>query len=116
MCQNHALPGLLPVFIHGFVVFLVFARGDVVHPFLVVEVPAHGLFDAFFELQRGFPAQLVFQFARIDGIPQVVPRTVGDVGDELLALAFGVASSRSTVRTMTLIRSMFFHSLNPPIL
>lgn len=91
VCQNHALPGLLPVFIHGFVVFLVFARGDVVHPFLVVEVPAHGLFDAFFELQRGFPAQLVFQFARIDGIPQVVPRTVGDVGDELLALAFGVA-------------------------
>ena len=105
VCQNHALPGLLPVFIHGFVVFLVFARGDVVHPFLVVEVPAHGLFDAFFELQRGFPAQLVFQFARIDGIPQVVPRTVGDVGDELLALAFGVAQ-----------QPMFFHSLNPPIL
>ena len=37
-----------------------------------------GFFDALFELQRGFPAQLVFQFARIDGIPQVVPRTVGD--------------------------------------
>ena len=62
-----------------------------VHPLLVFEVPAHGFFDALFELQRGFPAQLVFQFARIDGIPQVVPRTVGDVGDELLALAFGVA-------------------------
>ena len=62
-----------------------------VHPFLVVEVPAHGLFDAFLELQRGFPAQFVFQFARIDGIPQVVSGTVGDVGDELLAFAFGVA-------------------------
>ena len=62
-----------------------------VHPLLVFEVPAHGFFDALLELQRGFPAQLVFQFARIDGIPQVVPRTVGDVGDELLALAFGVA-------------------------
>ena len=69
VCQNHALPDLLPVFIHGFVVFLVFARGDMVHPLLVFEVPAHGFFDALLELQRGFPAQLVFQFARIDGIP-----------------------------------------------
>ena len=117
--QPHRNPAST-VAVHLLIVFFVLAGGDVVHPLLVVEIPAYRLLDSLLELQRGFPAQLVFQFARIDGIPQVVPRTVGDVGDELLALASDAPSerpsSRSTVRITTRIRSMLRHSLNPPIL
>ena len=45
------------VFVHIVVVALVVAGGYVVHPVLVVEVPADGLFDTFLELERRFPAQ-----------------------------------------------------------
>ena len=37
-------------FVHFFVIALVVAAGYVVHPCLVVEVPADGALDAFFEL------------------------------------------------------------------
>ena len=40
----------LAILVHALVVFLVLARGDVVHPILMVEVPADGLLDALFEL------------------------------------------------------------------
>ena len=46
----------LSVFIHVVVVLLVVARGDVVHPFLVVQVPTDGLLDAFLKLEARLPA------------------------------------------------------------
>ena len=79
----------LPPGIHFLIVPLVFPRGDVVHPLLVGEVPPHGLLDALLELQRRFPAQLLLEFARVDGVAQVVPGPVGDVGDQLLRSPFG---------------------------
>lgn len=51
----------LSLSIHLFVVLFVFARGDVVHPLLVVEIPAHSFFDAFFKLERRFPTEFFFQ-------------------------------------------------------
>ena len=38
------------VAVHFLVIALVITAGDVVEPLLVVEVPAHGLFDPFLEL------------------------------------------------------------------
>ena len=58
---------------------------------MVLEVPADGLFDPLFELQAGLPAQLVFEFARVDGVSQVVTRAVGDIRDQLFRSAFGIA-------------------------
>ena len=48
--------------VHTFVVFLVIAGGDVVHPRLIVEIPADGLFDAFLKLQRRLPTEFALQF------------------------------------------------------
>ena len=62
-----------------------------VDPVLVLEVPLHGLLQTFLELEAGLPAELVVQLRRVDSVAQVVPRTVGDEGDELLGVAFGVA-------------------------
>ena len=77
--------------IHILVVLLVGAGGDVIHPLLVVEIPAHGLFDAFLELEGGLPAQFVLELGGVDSVAQVVPGAVGHIGDELLAGAFRVA-------------------------
>ena len=81
---------LLPL-IHLCVVLLVLAGGDIVHPLLVTEVPADGLFDAFLELEGWLPTELVLELGGVDSVAQVVAGAVGDVGDELLAGALGVA-------------------------
>ena len=48
--------------IHAFVVLLVLAGGDVVHPFLVVEIPSYRLFYALLELKAGFPTEFLLEF------------------------------------------------------
>ena len=77
--------------VHVFVVAEVVARSDAVHPFLIVEIPTHGLFDALFELEGGFPTEFCFEFGRVDGVAQVVAGAVGDVGDEVEIGVFGAA-------------------------
>ena len=69
--------------VHVLVVLLVLAGGDVVHPRLVVEIPADSFVDTLLELETRAPAQLAVQLRGVDGIPQVVARTVRDVGDEI---------------------------------
>ena len=81
----------LPALVHLCVVFFILARGDIVHPLLVVQIPADGLFDTFFELEARFPAQFGLQLVGIDGIAQVVSGAVGHVGNELLACPLWVA-------------------------
>ena len=69
--------------IHFFVILLVLAACDVVHPLLVVKVPPDGLLYAFLELQGWLPAQFFVEFARIDRIAEVVASTVGDIGNQV---------------------------------
>ena len=78
----------LTVLVHFFVVLFVVAGGDVVHPFLVVEVPADGFFDAFLELERRFPTKFFLELGGVDGVALVVAGAVGNVGDEVHVLAF----------------------------
>ena len=73
---------MLSVFVHTFVVLLIIATGDIVHPLLVVEVPTDGLLDTFLELEAGLPPQLLLQLGGVDSIAHVVTKTVGDVGNE----------------------------------
>ena len=58
---------------------------------MVVEVPADGFFDAFLELEGGFPAEFALELGGVDGVAHVVAGAVGDVGDEVEVLAFGTA-------------------------
>lgn len=74
-------PGGLSVGVYVVVVAEVVAGGDGVEPGLVVEVPADGALDAFFELEGGLPAELALQLAAVDGVTQVVASAVGDVCD-----------------------------------
>ena len=84
-----ALTGcLLTVRIHVVVVLLVIARGNVVHPFLVLEIPFHGLLDSLLKLERWLPTQFLLQLSRVDGITHIVTLSISYVGDEVHILAF----------------------------
>ena len=74
-----------------FVILFVVAAGDVVQPFLVVEVPAHRLLDAFLELQGRLPAEFLLELGGVNRVAGIVAQTVGDVGDEVHVLAFRAA-------------------------
>ena len=63
------------------------ALQDGAHPFLVVEIPAHGLADALLELVGGQPAQLLLDLRRVNGVAAVVARAVLDEGDQLARIA-----------------------------
>ena len=82
---------ILPIQIHFFVVAFIVAGGDVVHPVLMVEVPADGLLDTLLELQARLPAEFRLELAAVDGVAHVVAETVGDVGYQLLRLSLGLA-------------------------
>lgn len=61
-----------------------------VHPGLIVKIPADGLFDAFLKLKRRLPTELTLKLARIDGIAHVVTKSVSDIGYEVLTVTFGI--------------------------
>ena len=90
-CAEKVVYCLQFLVVHVFVIPLVVAGGDVVHPGLVVEIPTDGALDAFLELQGGLPAQFALELGGVDGIAQVVTGTVGDIGDEVYVCAFGAA-------------------------
>ena len=81
----------LSVFVHIVVIFLIFSRSDAVHPFLIIEIPAHSLLDAFLKLKARFPAEFGLERAAVDGGAHIVAEAVGDEGDELLRLTLGIA-------------------------
>src|SRR5574344_1259033 len=68
------------ILVHVFVIILIVARGHVVEPLLVLEIPLHGLLDALFKLQAWLPTQFALQLGRIDGIARVVSKAVGHIG------------------------------------
>ena len=77
--------------VHVVVVLFVLTGGYVVHPFLIVEVPADCPFYSFLELQRGFPAQLALQFAGVDSVAQVMSGAVCHIGYQVFGRAFRIA-------------------------
>ena len=79
----------LSIPVHFLVILLVVAARDVVEPFLVVEVPAYRLLDAFLKLQGRFPAEFLLELGGVDRIAGIVAQAVSHVGDEVHILTFG---------------------------
>ena len=50
---------LLSIGIHIIVILLIITRGYIVHPFLVLEIPLHGLLDTLLKLERWLPTQFL---------------------------------------------------------
>ena len=80
-----------PLLIHILIVLLIIAACHVVKPFLIIQVPANGLLDAFLKLQTWFPTEFSLQFGRVDGIAEIMTGTVGNVGYQVQAVPLWIA-------------------------
>ena len=81
----------LSVFIHAFIIILVVTACDLIHPLLVVKIPADGLFYSLLELKRRFPSEFLVEFRRIDRITEVMSSPVSHISDKSKAVAFRIA-------------------------
>ena len=70
------------------VIITVGSRSDLLHPFLMIEIPSHGLFQAFTDLVAGLPTQLILNFLCINCIPPVVSGAVLNVAYQVQARLF----------------------------
>ena len=89
---------LLSIGIHIIVILLIITRGYIVHPFLVLEIPLHGLLDSLLKLERWLPPQFLLQFSRVDGVTHIMTLSVGYISDEIHILAFLSAEQKEKVR------------------
>ena len=65
---------ILSIFIHIIIILLILPRSNMIHPFLVIEIPLHCFFDTLLKLERWFPTEFLRQLSRIDGITQIKNR------------------------------------------
>ena len=54
-----------------------------IHPFLVIEIPLHGLLDTLLKLERWLPTQFLLQLARVNGITHIVPLSVCYISNQI---------------------------------
>jgi len=58
----------LSILIHPLIILLIFPRSNMIHPFLVLEIPFYGFLDTLLKLERWLPAEFLLKLARVDGI------------------------------------------------
>ena len=88
----------LSVFIHILIILLILPRSNMIHPFLVIEIPFYGLLDTLLKLERWLPTEFLLKLARVDGVTHIVTLSVGYVSDEVHILAF--FSAEQTVNSL----------------
>ena len=49
----------LSIFIHPLIILLILPRSNMIHPFLVLEIPLHRFFDTLLKLERWLPTQFL---------------------------------------------------------
>ena len=59
-----------------------------IHPFLVIEIPLHGLLDSLLKLERWLSAEFLLQHSRVNSIMHIVTLSVCYISDEIYILAF----------------------------
>ena len=72
-----------------------------IHPFLVLKIPFHGLFVSFLKLERWLPTQFLLELARVDGITHIVTLSVCYISNQIQ-----VSTLRATEQS---INSLDYH-------
>ena len=58
----------LSVLVHIIIILLILPRSNMIHPFLVLEIPLHSFFNTLLKLERWLPAEFHLQLSRVEGI------------------------------------------------
>ena len=56
------------------IILLKLPRSNIIHPFLVLEIPLHSFFDTLLKQERWLLAEFLLELARIDGITHIKNR------------------------------------------
>ena len=88
----------LSIFIHILIILLILPRSNMIHPFLVLEIPFHGFLDTLLKLERWLLTQFLLQLSRVDGITHIVTLSVCYISNEVRILAFPSAEQKEKVR------------------
>ena len=60
--------------IHVLIILLILPRSNMIHPFLVIEIPFYSFFDTLLKLERWLPAEFLLELARVDGVTHIKNR------------------------------------------
>ena len=60
--------------IHPLIILLILPRSNMIHPFLIIQIPFHRFFDTLLKLERWLPTEFLLELARIDGITRIKNR------------------------------------------
>ena len=74
---------------HCIIILLIVIRSCIIKPLLILKIPTNCLLDAFLELERWLPTELLLQLCRINGITRIMTQTVGNVCDEIKIFTLG---------------------------
>ena len=88
----------LSILIHIIIILLILPRSNMIHPFLVLEIPFHGFLDTLLKLERWLLTQFLLQLSRVDGITHIVTLSVCYISNEVRILAFPSAEQKEKVR------------------
>ena len=66
--------------IHPLIILLILPRSNMIHPFLVLEIPLHRFFYTLLKLERWLQTDFLLEFARINGITPIVTLSISKVG------------------------------------
>lgn len=75
------------IFIHLFIIILIFSRNNILPPRLMIQIPTDCLLDAISKFSFRQPAKFCVDFCRIDSVAAVVAFAVFYVGNEAFRLA-----------------------------
>ena len=84
--------------IHLLIILLILPRSNMIHPFLVLEIPFYGFLDTLLKLERWLLTQFLLQLSRVDGITHIVTLSVCYISNEVRILAFPSAEQKEQVR------------------
>src|SRR5690606_7395469 len=96
LCKFHRE---LDLVVLAIIVVLITSIQDVFHPVFVFQIPVNCFADALFKLKRWLPSQLPFDFGGINGIPEIMTRTVLYKSNQISGSSFG--ASRLLIHLVT---------------
>ena len=79
---------LIVIYLYILEILLILPRSNMIHPFLVLEIPFYGFLDTLLKLEKWLSVEFLLQLSRVDSITHIVTLYICYINDEIHILAF----------------------------
>ena len=79
---------LIVIYLYILEILLILPRSNMIHPFLILEIPFDGFLDTLLKLEKWLSVEFLLQLSRVDGVTHIVTLSVSYISDEVHILAF----------------------------